>query len=508
MSNRRIMKALFIFLQLILAGWAMAQNNIGIFEKSSDVGSPRLSGSAVYNKTDQSYSLKGAGYNIWFGRDEFQFLYKHLNGDFILTANFAFEGINANHRKIGWMVRADSSDNAAFCGAFIHGDGLTCMQWRGRKGIVMQTPDDEIRAPKYNYEIIQLERSGDLMIMRAAHPGEPLQLIGTIELTHLPENVLAGLVICSHQEDMAEQAGVWNVRIDLPVSDIYNPYRDGFLASRLEVIDISDLTRKTIFEKNCCFEAPNWMPDGNNLLFNMEGSLFTIPADGGDISKLNTGSASHLNNDHCISFDGTMLGISNDNGKGSSVYVLPLSGGEPREVTNLTPSYLHGWSPDGKSLVYVAKRESNNEYNLYRISVQGGEEVPLTNTSAGAHVDGCEYSPDSKYIYYNGSESGTMQLWRMKPDGSAKEQLTFDEYNNWFPHLSPDGKWIVFISFPPDIEFNAHPFYKQVMLRMMPASGGAPSVVAYLYGGQGTINVNSWSPDSKKFAFVSNSGIY
>lgn len=502
------MKTLFIFLQFIFTGWAMAQNNIGVFEKSADVGTPRLAGSAVYNEADQSYSLKGAGYNIWFGRDEFQFLYKHLTGDFILTASFAFLGDNTNHRKIGWMVRADSSNNAAFGGAFVHGDGLTCMQWRERNGVIMQSPGDEIRAPKYNYEILQLERSGNLLLMRAAHQGEPLQLIGTKELSYLPENVLAGLVICSHQEDVTEQARVWNVRIDRPVSEAYNPYIDGFLASRMEIIDISSLSRRIIYEKNGCFEAPNWMPDGKNLLFNMDGSLFTIPADGGDVSKLNTGSASRLNNDHCISFDGKMLGISNDNGNGSSIYVLPLSGGEPREVTNLTPSYLHGWSPDGKSLIYVAKRGSSNEYNLYRISSRGGDEVSLTNTSAGAHVDGCEYSPDGHYIYYNGSESGTMQLWRMKPDGSDKEQLTFDEYNNWFPHLSPDGKWIVFISFPPGIEHNAHPFYKQVMLRMMPASGGAPFVVAYLYGGQGTINVNSWSPDSKKFAFVSNSGIY
>lgn len=503
-----MMKALFVFLQLIVSAIAMAQTDTGIFEQSADVGSPRLAGSAVYNQTDQSYTLKGAGYNIWFGRDEFQFLYKHLKGNFILTASFAFEGENANHRKMGWMVRTDSSDNAAFCGAFVHGDGLTCMQWRERKGAVMQVPDDEIRAPKFNYEILQLERSGNRLIMRAAHPGEPLQLIGDKELTYLPENILAGLVICSHQEDVREHARVWNVRIDRPVADDYNPYRDGFLASRLEIIDISDFRRKSVFEKNGCFEAPNWMPDGKNLLFNMDGSLYTIPFNGGDISKLNTGSASRINNDHCISFDGKMLGISNDNGKGSSVYVLPLSGGEPREVTLQTPSYLHGWSPDGKSLLYVARRGSSHEYNLYRISARGGDEVALTNTRAGAHVDGCEYSPDGKYIYYNGSESGTMQLWRMKPDGSGKEQLTFDEYNNWFPHLSPDGRWIAFISFPSDIEFNAHPFYKNVMLRIMPAAGGAPLVVAYLYGGQGTINVNSWSPDSKRFAFVSNSGIY
>ncbi len=140
------------------------------------------------------------------------------------------------------------------------------------------------------------------------------------------------------------------------------------------------------------------------------------------------------------------------------------------------------------------------------ILLRGGKEVALTNLNPGEHVDGCEYSPDGKYIYYNGSQTGNMQLWRMKPDGTGKEQLTFDEYRNWFPHISPDGKWIAFISFPPDIEKNGHPSYKRVMLRLMPADGGEARVIAYLYGGQGTINVPSWSPDSKQIAFVSNSG--
>ena len=156
--------------------------------------------------------------------------------------------------------------------------------------------------------------------------------------------------------------------------------------------------------------------------------------------------------------------------------------------------------------MYVAQRGGSKIYDIYRKSIKGGQEVKLTDNKKLEHVDGCEYSPDGKYIYYNGSKAGgTMQLWRMKPDGSNKEQLTFDEYNDWFPHISPDGKWIAFISFAPDIELNSHPSYKQVMLRLMPVSGGAPKVIAYLYGGQGTINVNSWSPDSKHIAFVSNS---
>lgn len=149
-------------------------------------------------------------------------------------------------------------------------------------------------------------------------------------------------------------------------------------------------------------------------------------------------------------------------------------------------------------------RDSSKIYNLYKVNINTKQETALTTNTSG-HVDGPEYSPDGKYIYYNANVTGTMQVWRMKADGTAREQLTFDEYHSWFPHISPDGKWIAFISFPTDIEPNSHPSYKKVMLRLMPASGGAPKVIAYLYGGQGTINVNSWSPDSRKIAFVSNS---
>jgi len=192
-------------------------------------------------------------------------------------------------------------------------------------------------------------------------------------------------------------------------------------------------------------------------------------------------------------------------GGGSAVYVLPLTGGEPKLVTTLTPSYWHGWNPNNKEVVYVAKRAEDKPYNIYSADIKKGTEIQITKFEDG-HVDGPEFSPDGKFIYYNGSQSGTMQIWRMKPDGSNNEQLTFDQYNNWFPHISPDGKWLVYISFPPDIPVDSHPSYKRVSLNLMPANGGQTKVIAYLYGGQGTINVPSWSPDSKHIAFVSNSG--
>lgn len=502
-----------VFLILFCLGIfpVFSQQPVGIFSNNKDIGNPQHKGSATYNTETQEYLISGSGYNIWFEKDEFHYLYSKLKGDFILTANFSFVGEGVDpHRKIGWMVRASEEKNDVHCSAVVHGDGLTVMQWRLLKGAFMRDPQDEIFAPKPAYEILQLERQGKTMIMRAAHPGEPLQLIGSQIMENLPDEVLAGLFINSHNPDVVEKARIWNIRIDQPVSNDYNPDEEGWLGCRLETMNVFSGKRKIIYEKDGRFEAPNWMPDGKKLLFNMDGLLHTIPVDGGGLQKLNTGFADNNNNDHGISFDGKLLAISHHrkglNGGGSTVYVVPLEGGTPHLVTEETPSYWHGWAPNNKEVIYVAQRNGSNVYNIYKNSIKGGKEVALTDNKAGEHVDGCEYSPDGKYIYYNGSQSGTMQLWRMKPDGSNKEQVTFDEYNDWFPHISPDGKWIAFISFPSDIEFNSHPSYKRVMLRLMPVTGGVPKVIAYLYGGQGTINVPSWSPDSKRIAFVSNSG--
>jgi TolB protein len=222
-------------------------------------------------------------------------------------------------------------------------------------------------------------------------------------------------------------------------------------------------------------------------------------------SEIDTGFATANNNDHVLTFDGKLLGISHhaadDNGR-SNVYIVPVEGGEPKRVTSRGPSYFHSWSPDGREMVYTGDRDG--ELDIYKISADGGEEQRLTD--APGVDDGPEYTPDGKWIYFNSSRTGKMQLWRMAPGGYDPQQVTEDEYNNWFPHISPDGHWIAYLAFPPDIDPADHPFYKQVTLRLMPIGGGPSRVIAYLYGGQGTINVPSWSPDSKRLAFVSNSG--
>lgn len=514
------MKFSSLLLLVFLVTVARAQNRVGIFEGHADIGKPKKAGTVQYDETTQTYTLTGGGYNIWFNRDEFHYVYNRIKGDFILTADFSFAAAGGNaHKKIGWMIRETLDDQSANINASAHGDGLLALQWRPLRGAYMRDPEDEILFPKKKYQTIQLERIGKKITMSIANPGEPLQVVGSHEMKDMRDSVYAGIYVCSHDSDVVEEARVWNVRIDRPVINPYiaNPVvRPGVtvdqatMGCRLEILDVFTGMRKVIRETPGRFEAPNWMPDGKKLLFNEGGSLYTIPIEGGTPEKLNTGDLNRNNNDHGISFDGKLLAISHHRqglpGGGSTVYTLPITGGTPKIVSENTPSYWHGWNPNNKEVVLVGQRNGSNVYNIIKVPVNGGTEVALTDNKPGQHVDGPEYSPDGKYIYYNGNTSGTMQIWRMKPDGSAKEQLTFDEYHNWFPHISPDGKWMVLISFPPDIDPMDHPSYKRVMLRLMPLTApGGPRVIAFLYGGQGTINVPSWSPDSKRIAFVSNS---
>jgi Tol biopolymer transport system component len=349
-------------------------------------------------------------------------------------------------------------------------------------------------------DMIELERKGNQFIMSVAHFGAPYTQIKA-ENIDLGDEVYVGIFVCSHNKDVVEKAWFDNVRINKPIKENFAPYRE-YIGSRIELMDVFTGTREVIYTDTASLQAPNWTPDNKALIYNTSrGLMYRFDLKTRKPSVMNTGDVIRNNNDHVLSFSGKMLGLSSRVPEYNSVvYTVPVQGGQPKRITPTGPSYLHGFSPDGKWLVFTGGR--NNNFDIYKVPVNGGQEMRLTTDTA--IDDGPEYTPDGKYIYFNSVRTGLMQLWRMKPDGTNQEQLTFDNYNNWFPHISPDGKWIVFLSFLTDINPNEHPFYRHVYLRMMPVNGGAPKVIAYLYGGQGSINTPSWSPDSRKIAFVSN----
>ncbi len=290
--------------------------------------------------------------------------------------------------------------------------------------------------------------------------------------------------------------------------NIFNAQSQRPAESYLETIDINTKQRTVVLTTDKHIEAPNWSRDGKYFLINSNGLIYKVPLSSPSMIQVPTGFANICNNDHGISPDGKMLVISHTNKqdtsvniewKKSTIYTLPIEGGIPKKITSKVPSFWHGWSPDGSTLAYCAERNGN--FDVYIIPVDGGEEKRLTD--AEGLDDGPDYSHDGKYIYYNSFASGKMEIWRMNSDGSNKIQLTKDAYSNWFPHPSPDGKWIVYISYMED-QKQDHPFGKDVRLRLMELKTGAiTDLTKVFYGGQGTLNVPSWSPDSRKIAFVS-----
>lgn len=278
-------------------------------------------------------------------------------------------------------------------------------------------------------------------------------------------------------------------------------YEEMKVRSCLEMLDMGSGERTVLAAFDKLIEAPNWTRD-NRLIYNGGGRLHTYDLATGNIRTIDSGMATRCNNDHVLSPNHEQIAVSHHTQEDgvSRIYVLPRAGGEPVLITPNGPSYLHGWSPDGRMLAYCAER--GGQYDIYVIPATGGDELRLTDTPG--LDDGPEYSPDGEYIWFNSVRTGLMQLWRMRADGTEQTQMTFDESNSWFPHVSPDGETVVYIAYRKgDVAPGEHPANKHVELRAMSAQGGEYRVLAELFGGQGTINVNSWSPDSKRFAFVS-----
>ncbi|GAA4465982.1 SMP-30/gluconolactonase/LRE family protein [Nibrella saemangeumensis] len=478
---------------------AQQQQLIGQFDGRADVGPVKRPGTATYNASTQEYTLT----SLSSGPDEVSMVWKKMTGDFILRTNVQGIGMGAGlHRRLGWMVRSGLEPGASQVSAAVQDNGVTAMQFRRTTG--GQT--EEKRSSVTGADVIQLARKGNTYTMSVARNGDTFVSEEVTDLA-LGDEVYVGLFVGSAKKGTMDKGVFHNVRIVVPARDNFVPYRE-YIGSNLEIMDVASGRRKIIYQSPESLQAPNWTLDDKALIYNSKGLLYRFDLASLVPTVIKTGFVTNNNNDHVLSFDGKMLGLSHgskEDGNKSIIYTVPVTGGVPKKITPIGHSYLHGWSPDGQWLTFTGER--NGEFDIYKVSSAGGPEVRLT--TAKALDDGPEYSPDGQYIYFNSTRTGNMQIWRMKADGSEQEQVTTDAFNNWFPHISPDGKQLVILSFQKDINPNDHPFYKYVYLRLMPIVNGKPDVsklkvIAYVYGGQGTINTPSWSPDSKRIAFISN----
>jgi TolB protein len=466
---------------------------IGLFEGHGDVGEVLHAGSVEYDTAARSYTIAGSGENMWFARDGFQFAWKKFSGDVTLTSDISFIGKGVNeHRKAVLMMRQSLAADSAYADLALHGSGLTSLQYRDEKGAATH----EIQANVSGTKRLRIEKRGAYFTMWLAGADGEFHLAGGSTRIALQEPFYVGIGVCSHDKGVVERAVFSSVELKTMAP---TAAATSTLYSTLEIITVASTDRRVVYVAPERLEAPNWMPDGKNLLFNRNGRIEKIPVTGGTPQTIDTGFAIRCNNDHGISPDGTQLVISDQSQEDhrSLVYIVPIGGGRPRRITQKSPSYWHGWSPDGKTLAFVGQR--NDEFDIYAIPAAGGEETRLT-TAKGLD-DGPEYSPNGDYIYFNSERTGHMQIWRMRADGSEQEQMTFDEFNNWFPHLSPDGLQMVLLTY--DASVTGHPENKDVMLRLMSLKDKKVILLAKLFGGQGTINVPSWSPDGRQVAFVS-----
>ena len=501
-TNRRLRLLLAVSLCLApaLACGQSGNQDLGQFSGQGDFGVILHPGSGHYDPTKGSYTVLGSGANLWFGIDDFHYVWKKISGDVALSADIDFVGDKGNaHRKAVLMLRQSLDPHSIYADVARHGDGLTSLQYRDTTG----ADTHEIETYGKGPHRVRIEKRGDYAYVSIQDEAGNLVPSGAAIRVGITGEFYAGLGVCSHDENVTETALFSNVKIE-PLSP---PATQPVLHSTLESVIVASTDRRVRYTAKGAFEDPNWTPDGKALIFDQDGALQRLPLDNGihpidstvpratAPTPIPTSPATKINGDHGISPDGSLIAIGNQDPDGQSrIYVVPTAGGTPKQVTPNGPAYFHGWSPDGKTISYTAQH--GDIFDAYTIPVAGGPETRLAPKS-----DVAEYSPDGQWIYFQSDRTGHMQLWRMRPDGSGQEQLLVSDTADWFPHISPNGTMIAFLSYKPGTQ--GHPANEDVQIRVLSLTDRKVRTLAKLLGGRGTMNVPSWSPDSTMLAFTS-----
>ena len=497
---RSLLCTLPLFLWPAIASSQGPTQDLGLFQGQGDLGQILHAGSGQFDPAKGTYRVSGSGANLWFGIDDFHYVWKKMSGDVALSADIDFVGETGNaHRKAVLMIRQSLDPHSVYADVARHGDGLTSLQYRDATGADTHEVETYGKGPHR----VRIEKRGDYAYVLI--PGTDGRMVpsGAAIRVGITGDFYVGLGVCSHDEKVTETAIFSNVKIEPLAPTSGQPV----LHSTLETVLVASTDRRVRYTAPVHFEDPNWTPDGKALIFDQEGTLQNFVLDNGThpidstISRsttstpVQTGPETKLNGDHGISPDGSLIAIGNQDPDGQGrIYVVPVAGGTPRRVTADGPAYFHGWSPDGRIVSYTGQH--GEAFDAYTIPVTGGPAKLLA-----AKSDVAEFSPDGRWIYFQSDRTGHMQIWRMRPDGSAPEQLLTSDTSDWFPHISPDGKLIAYLAYKPGTQ--GHPANEDVEIRVLSLADQKVRTLAKLLGGRGSMNVPSWSPDSTMVAFTS-----
>lgn len=489
----------FCFATVIARGQS-GNRDLGQFQGQGDFGTILHPGSGRYDASKDSYAVSGSGANLWFGIDDFHYVWRKISRDVALSADIDFVGDKGNgHRKAVLMIRQSLDPHSIYADVARHGDGLTSLQYREAPG----ADTHEIETYANGPHRVRIEKRGDYAYVSIPDATGKMVPSGAAMRIGIQGDFYVGLGVCSHDENVTETAIFTNVKIEPLSPGSGQPV----LHSTLESVLVASTDRRIRYTSPGHFEDPNWTPDGKALIFDRDGTLQRLVLDDGihpidstvprstSSTLIPTAPETGINGDHGISPDGSLIAFGNQDPDGvARIYVVATAGGIPRTVTSTGSGYFHGWSPDGKTLSFT--RLHGESVDAYAVSVASGAETLLASNS-----DVAEFSPDGQWIYFQSDRTGHMQVWRMHPDGSAPEQLLASETSDWFPHISPDGKMIAFLAYQPGTP--GHPANRDVELRLLSLADRKVRSLAKLLGGRGTMNVPSWSPDSKMLAFTS-----
>lgn len=466
---------------------------VGVFTASQWIAQPSRA-SANWDRGTGTYRLEGSG-ALGNAADAFLFHYVKVSGAAQLTADLRFPNPAAvPGQKIALLLRASLSPDSPYVAAILQHDGLTYLQVRAQAGAPPRTIPTEANMPPR----LRLLRQGTQVALHLSNPmGGAFQPVAVTDFP-LPGPYYLGIALLASTEQPGA-ALLSNLSLEHPPAP---PLR-----SHLEVFDLKTRKVTRIHTEDGLLEAPNWSRDGKYLLVNARGRLFRLSPSGGPLEALPLPDTYRANNDHDLSPDGKFIAFSasTPDHPRSRVYVADADGRNIRLLTEDSPSYFHGWSPDGKYLAFVGQRtfQGIRAYELYRIPFAGGREERLT--TAQAYDDGPEYSPDGRWIYFNSNRAqGGWDLWRIPASGAGDrdqraERITQDAGEDWFPHFSPNGQHLLFLTFPPGtIGHNG----RMPGMQLRRLVEGKPELLHTFTGGQGSLNVNSWSPDSRRFAYV------